>query len=407
MYKLDSKNVLKIIILFSLVNSSIFIAFHPSGIFRLLIAFMMNISGVLLVTYFFKISIRKFDANLYFKTIFSLLLIWSTFTIFRGLSYDQKSLITLFGHYLMGWAWLCPLAIVFGFNINNWLLLFNFFSKLLFLGSSLALVSFVFPQKIAFGLLEWMAFLPVLLLTYFYQNKNNKKVIWLTIFSYVILTFVCSQRVNAIFLILLILFFTFEYYRLNTIKKYNKFILTLVLLVGSIYLAFQLSSFIFSLSQNKEASTDTRTFLFIELFSDMSDDELIIGRGVLGTYYSPYFAYTEKNHLEGDSSTRSVSEVGYLEMILKGGFVMMILYLLILLPAAFLGIFKSKNIIARMSGYFILSYLVLWTVSYYPVYSAEYILLWMAVGTATSRSARNIKNSDIFVKVNKRFEFKS
>jgi hypothetical protein len=123
MYKLDSKNVLKIIILFSLVNSSIFIAFHPSGIFRLLIAFMMNISGVLLVTYFFKISIRKFDVNLYFKTIFSLLLIWSTFTIFRGLSYDQKSLITLFGHYLMGWAWLCPLAIVFGFNINNWLLL--------------------------------------------------------------------------------------------------------------------------------------------------------------------------------------------------------------------------------------------------------------------------------------------
>jgi hypothetical protein len=307
----------------------------------------------------------------------------------------------------MGWAWLCPLAIVFGFNINNWLLLFNFFSKLLFLGSSLALVSFVFPQKIAFGLLEWMAFLPILLLTYFYQNKNNKKVVWLALLSYVILTFVCSQRVNAVFLILIVLFFTFEYYRLNTVKKYNKFILTLVLIVGSIYLAFQLNSFVLALSKNKEASTDTRTFLFIELFSDMSDDELIIGRGVLGTYYSPYFAYTEKHHLEGDSSTRSISEVGYLEMILKGGFVMMILYLLILLPAAFLGIFKSKNIIARMSGYFILSYLVLWTVSYYPVYSAEYILLWMAVGTATSRSARNIKNSDIFVKVNKRFEFKS
>jgi hypothetical protein len=94
-------------------------------------------------------------------------------------------------------------------------------------------------------------------------------------------------------------------------------------------------------------------------------------------------------------------------MILKGGFVMMILYLLILVPAAFLGIFKSKNIIARMSGYYVLSYLVIWTVSYYPVYSAEYILLWMAAGTASSRSARNIENSDIIFKINKRFEFKS
>ncbi len=406
MFKINTKNVLIIIIFFALVNSSIFIAFRSSGVFRLIISLMMNISGIFLVIFFLKISLRKFDANLYFKIIFFLLISWSIFTISRSISLDSKQLITLFGHYLMGWAWLTPLAIVFGFNINNWLILFNFFSKLLLVGSLLALGSFIYPLGVSFGLLEWMAFLPILLLTYFYQNKNNKKIVLLSLISYIILTFVCSQRVNAIFLMVLFLLFMFEYYRQNSRKKYRKTLVTLGFLLGSILLAVQLNSLISTLSDNKEINTDTRTFLFVELFSDMSESELIVGRGALGTYYSPYFAYTEKQGLAGDSSTRSVSEVGYLQIILKGGFIMKVLYLLILFPAAYLGIFKSQNIIARMSGYFILSYLLLWLVSYYPVYSAEYLLLWMAAGTAISSSARKVKNCDILVRTQGRYQFK-
>jgi hypothetical protein len=116
----------------------------------------------------------------------------------------------------------------------------------------------------------------------------------------------------------------------------------------------------------------------------------------MGTYYSPYFAYTEEHGLPGDSSTRSVNEVGYLHMIFKGGFVMMLLYLLILAPAAYLGIFRSNNILARMSGYYITSYLLLWTLTYYPVYSAEHILLWVSAGTAMSRSARSVSDEELF-----------
>ena len=98
MLKLNTQKALKLILLFALLNSSIFIVLHPSGALRLLIAGLMNISGVLLIIYFFKISKRKFDANLYFKIIFFLLISWSLYTIFRSFALDSKTLMTLFGH---------------------------------------------------------------------------------------------------------------------------------------------------------------------------------------------------------------------------------------------------------------------------------------------------------------------
>ena len=405
MLKLNTEKGLQLILLFALLNSSIFIATSSSGFLRLIVAMLMNISGILLIIYFFKKIRKNINTAFYFKVVFFLLIVWSSYTILRSISLDSKSLITLFGHYLMAWAWLTPLAIVFGFNISNWLKSFDFFCKLLFIGSILALGSYFYSLDTVYGIIEWMAFLPFLLLTHIYQNKRNKKIIVFSIFSYIFLTYVGAQRANILFLTLLFLFPYFYYLRnkqTNNVKKGVIYFGTFILII---IVAIQFQNITYKVLENKELTTDTRSFLFLEIFSDLSHEEEVFGRGALGKYYSPHFAYTEKNGLPGDSPMRSVSEVGYLQMILKGGYVMMILYLLILLPAAYLGIFKSNNIIAKMSGYLILSYLVLWGVSYYPVYSAEYILLWMATGTAISKSARKMKNQDLIIKTKGRLVF--
>jgi hypothetical protein len=403
MFIINTQLALKIIILFALINSSIFIGFKPElGILRLAIAVLMNVSGVLLIIFFFKISKRKFDTNLYFKIMFFLLIGWSVYTVLSSFDFDFKILITLFGHQLMGWAWLTPLAVVFGFNINNWLMLFSFFAKLLFMGAALAFGSFFYPVSVNLGVSEWMDFLPIMLLTYFYQNKINRKIVIFASSSFLMLAIFSSQRASMVFLFLLIIFLIFEFYRYTEIGVYKKILSLLALIAGSVFFVLQLNSFVV---ENEDLKIDTRTFLFIELFADMSNEELITGRGALGSYYSPYFAHTEEQGLLGDSSTRVVNEVGYLEIILKGGYVMATLYLLILLPAAYLGIFKSNNVIARMSGYFILIYLILWVVSFYPIYSAGHILLWMAAGTAISPTARNIKNRDLLIKRNKEVVF--
>ena len=399
-------NILKAILLFALLNSSLYLIFKPDGLFRLVIAVGMNISGCLLVIYFFYyILTEKFKVNFYFKVMFILLIIWSVITNIRGLSFNFSDNITLFGHYLMSWAWLTPIAIVFGFNIFNWINLFGFVKNILIVGIFLSLLIVFFFPSVAIGLSEFLIIFPILLLTYYYQKKEIRVVVFLSIITLLMLSYFTSQRANILFFVFSLIFYIFEYYRQPLIRFFKKILLSFKLVMIAIFLLL-IVSYWFNSIFNKTMLRDTRTFLAVELFIDTSFEERIIGRGVLGTYYSPYFEHWNKSNKGGDSPTRSVNEIGYLQMLLKGGFIMIGLYLLILLPAAFLGIFKSRNIIARMSGYFILLYLFLWLISYYPVYSVEYILLWMAAGTCISPQVRKISNSEILIKKNGKYVFR-
>ena len=404
MNNLETNN-LKKILLFSLINSSIFIAFQPGFFPRLLIAALMNTSGILLVISFFKYKRKTIDKVSYFNVLFTLLILWSLFTVFRSVSLNSVTMISLFGHYLMGWAWMAPMAIVFGFKIANWILLFDFFITLLKVGSIVALGSYFYSTATIFGIIEWMAFFPIILLTFNFQSKDNKNILIFSIFSYLMLSYFGSQRANIIFLSLFVSFFIIESFKEAKVSALKKFLTLFFMLIGLVIIAVQASSFIADMSNNKELMTDTRTFLFLEMFNDMSLSETIIGRGAMGTYFSPYFYMIEVLDMVSDSSTRSVNEVGYLQIILKGGYIMMGLYILILLPAAYLGIFRSKNIIAKSCGYFVLTYLIMWCVSYYIVYSAEYLLLWMATGTCISKSARNVKNDAMLIKIKEKVRF--
>lgn len=399
-FKVDNR--LKLILLFALLNSSLFLSVGGSGILRFFIAALMNISGVLLAITFVK-KTRAFSAfkiSYYFRLLIVLLLLWSLITLFRSLEPDGQTIITLFGHYLMGWAWLTPMAIVFGFNIHNWPNIFTFLSRVLLIAVILGVFALYYPVSYNIGLLECFSLLPLLVLSFFYQRKGIKKIIILSIPVYLLVSLGVSQRVHYIVLIIILGFTFLQYIKESKFKLSKGIVLFLIFLLGTTFVLGNFTKIVNTFTKNKELSTDTRTFLFQELYLDLSKEELIYGRGALGTYYSPYFEHIDNLGLEGDSSVRSVNEVGYLEMILKGGYIMMALYILILLPAAYLGIFRSKNFITRMCGYFILIYLIIWSISFYPVYSAEYILLWMAAGTVISKKNRMFTNDDLTIGVN-------
>jgi len=393
MLRLNLKNALKLILVLALINSSLFIGLeHPSGIVRLPLILSLNLSGGLLIFYFIHTIQRKFELNLYFKTVFVILMVWSLFTVFRSINTNVDTIVTLFGHYLMGWAWLTPLAIVIGFNIANWIVLFKFSGKILFYVSFFAFGVNFYTIHQSGGFLEVMAFLPILVLTFFIQNKRVKRIIPFAILAYLAFSYGNGQRVNLLFISLVLLFTAIEFLRSSKISVVKKYLAICSFSILALFLFLKFDTYVNELSKNDSLTTDTRTFLFVELFSDLSPKELLIGRGSLGTYFSEYFYSLKEKGVEGgDHYMRSINEVGYLHMILKGGFIMVILYLLILIPAAFLGIFRSKNVISRMCGYLILAYLLIWTISYYPVYSVEYIFLWMAVGSTVSEKARNMK----------------
>jgi hypothetical protein len=401
---------IKTIFLFVLLNSSIYLAiqlYWSNGPVRLIIIILMNISVFLLIRSLIRMKRTEFDVNFYFKTMFFLLLAWSVFTIFRSFSFITKDFISLFGETNMGWAWITPLAVVLGLNIKNWLYLFEFFTKIVFISAILAFGAAWYSLGVIFGLIEWMWFLPILLMTYIYQKKSTQRIIVFAVIMFLILSFYGSQRANFVFLIMLLLFTLIEYYRQPEVSPLKKVILFYVLLIGILLFSFKVNSIVSDLSNNQEFTEDTRTFLVEEMYEDMDDVELLVGRGALGTYFSPYFYYLRKNGFSGgDSPTRAVNELGYLEIVLKGGYVMVALYLLFLLPAAYLGIFKSKNILSRTAGYYILVHILFWFITYMPVYSPKFILLWMAAGSTISKRARNTKNSDLLIFSQGKLQFK-
>ena len=69
-------------------------------------------------------------------------------------------------------------------------------------------------------------------------------------------------------------------------------------------------------------TSDTRTFLYTELFRDLTPAELLYGRGFLGTYFSEYINELSPTRDDaGDFYQRFGSEVGLLQLLLKGGLV--------------------------------------------------------------------------------------
>jgi len=73
----------------------------------------------------------------------------------------------------------------------------------------------------------------------------------------------------------------------------------------------------------------------------------------------------------------------------------LVLFLLIAIPAAYLGIVSSKNILSKASGTVVL----LWLIDMFPwgmpAINIRYILVWTCIGICYSKAIRNLTETEI------------
>ncbi len=200
------------------------------------------------------------------------------------------------------------------------------------------------------------------------------------------------MRVPLLFLAL----FAISFYR-----KYNfKWILKISFLILVVPLFLLQSSIISKQSvfqkylseiSDTKFSTDTRTFLYVEVFKDLlENNQLITGKGASGTYYSEYFRTAE-----GDSDTRLTVEVGLLAILLKGGLIAVILNLLILFIAIFLAFFRAKNIYVVGIGYMLFIHTLILFISNSSSFSSYNFIIWFFIGVCLSNQIRSMDNNAI------------
>lgn len=344
-----------------------------------------------------KNNVPKFAFN-----ILWLLIIWNLVNIGRGLYSDSGSITTLFGNVYASLALLVPFVIVYSIKTINLKIISRFFFTSLKIGILLFILFFVFGGgviNVTQTRILNLLFLPVVFLisTIHFEQKKKKYIVLVVTILLFYLSYISSSRTMMIRELLLISgLISLYFYR----KFHFKWILKgtfILLIVPFIFIQSSMDtgeSFFqknISSVSDDEMSTDTRTFLYVEVYEDLvKNDKLIFGKGANGTYYSDYF-----NTAEGDSDTRLTVEVGVLAILLKSGLIGVTLFLLILFAAIYYAFFRSNNYYVVGIGFMLFIYVLLLFIGNLISYSIHNLFVWFFIGVCLSNEIRNMTNFEI------------
>ncbi len=386
----------------------LFFLFRPNGINlgKILITSFLAFSAVTVIYLGFKYRKGLKDIPKSSRLLFSLLILWGIIVIVRSFSLSIQDWVTNFGNVYMGLAWVVPVTLILGLKIENWKTVFSaiwfMFSlmiiSLLFLPYHAALPGKLYTEWT--WLLRAINFVIIFGIARFALSK--RLLIYITFVIYVFVALETEQRIEFVFLTIIAFFYLLSKIKHVKIKKpILKYIIAGFILLIVLVFTYGYTNISSGIAKAIEFK-DSRTFLFEELLVDLSSSEKLFGRGSLGTYYSPLFA-KQATFFERigyywygiDSPIRITVEVGYLQMILKGGFTMLILVLGLKLQAVYLALFKSNNEYIKRMGLFILVLTILSLISFRPAFTPTFILLWISIGTVLSRKNRQMTNDEV------------
>lgn len=380
--------------------------FHPNGfnLEKLIISSFLALSVVLILMYCY-INLKKLkEIPITARRVYIFLIFWSAIVVIRGFSLSFQDWITNFGNVYMALAWLTPILIIAGQKIENWKIVF----KSIFFMFKLMLLSMFFLPFYVGGKLptEWTWLVrPVNFFIIIGINRfkfDYRVLIYTAILIYLILAVQTQQRIEFIYLFLASFFILIDSFKQIKIKRS----LMRFILIGFLILLFLVFTYGYeniNLLANKIIEfQDSRTFLFTEIAKDLKGIETFVGRGSLGTYYSEFFErVTNYYHRmgntgwRGDDPIRITTEVGYLQMILKGGFLLLLLNLFLMIYSSYVALFKSNNRFVKRLGLYILIITILSLISFRPAFTPTFIILWIAIGTVLNKKNRMFSNKEI------------
>lgn len=337
----------------------------------------------------------KFESS-YFKFFFLIFLLYEAFLIFRGWSFtyvDIKS-YALAGYIF--WPFFIPLFVFFDKRLSTIGLLIKwiYYIGMFFLVIFLILPKLLLNRISAEPLVSSIYVCGFLLLNARYlSNRRVTLTFLLILISLMSLTYVARR--NGI---VTISGFILAGYFVNMWHKSKTFIYRYfpIIVICTVVLMLSLNSVTSTLSSKLQMriTEDTRTTLFRSFFYEMRNS-MTFGKGMSGSYYFPMEEDVLEDITESATVYRHVIENGYLQLLLTGGIIQIALVVLVLLPAAILGIFKSANQFTMACGVAIFLWILDMFIYGLPRLSLHYILIWICVGICFKTSIRVMTNDEI------------
>jgi len=374
----------------------------------IILIFLGNIGVIILPEFrkvfwlFYVLSILLLPYGNLFRLSFKaklLLLVLLTFgitVIVRGLlNPNDNTYLTIIGNPAYSMFELLPVFILLAESDNILLIL----HKILYSVSiaTCCLIVFFNPQDLVETLVYFIAILAP------FKFARYKMIIILTLmFGY--FTFVMNDYriiLLAAMLLLVPLGLNKYFKRLQTLKRITTvyvtfmFLLPITLMITGLTTGFSVYQIGQMLTEDSDKGyeVDTRTFLWYEVFEDLSNNNAIAwGKGLTGRV-------TSELTVDSDGSVnddgRSFVEVRALDIIRRGGVVYATVYYGAIFLAVLNVLFKTKNRFLLVVAIVVTSFYFLNFIGTQPAVNLYSVLFWILIGLCFSRKWNNYSDDQI------------
>lgn len=221
---------------------------------------------------------------------------------------------------------------------------------------------------------------PVVIMIYFKKYLSAKQWNWFLV-SYIgslIITVFLARRGQLSISLLYLVLAWFMYSLFDKRTSFLKMLLMGFVVVGLVYLLFSGTSDTLFATLLDRGMEDTRSGVEESFYADMkTTNDWLLGRGWFGQYYDYNFA-----------SLRPDIETGYLALILRGGLLYLIPYVLVLGLTFFNGIFRSRNLFCKSFAIIALVQIISLYPSGWPQFNFLYFIVWLGVWVCNSKQIR-------------------
>ncbi|HBC78655.1 MAG TPA: hypothetical protein DEO60_03115 [Bacteroidales bacterium] len=353
-------------------------------------------SAVILIQY-------KFD-NSYLKVVFPVYCLWLITVMLRGVEFDYQTIKQLLFDpasgmflYLVPFVLLIPVTPAF---------LKKLFFVIVILGMLYLLYDLIFIKQLLYptenirsqAITEYFTqhlSLPAgfVLLTFIYHKRKTNLLLLFTLIIAFLLAVIRARR-GLMFMSFSILAFSLLFYQVSNKTKIGIIIISYFFIIIAGFIAIKVyennRKDTFSLITQRIGQR-TRTEVEQYFYRDLRPQDWIFGKGLNGQYYCPGV-----NEGSGTITIyRKVIETGYLQVVLNGGLISLILLLIIAVPAVIKGVFYSKNMLSRASGIWVFLFLLFMYPGTLTIFSLNYILVWISIGICYSKEFRKLSDEKI------------
>ncbi len=234
----------------------------------------------------------------------------------------------------------------------------------------------------------------IVILTFPYHNKKITITSVTSILVSLIIFLVTARRNMIIYYVSVLVFSFFTLYWTKTLSELKKFYLSLLISLLTIVtvILFLINLDLFSLVISRfESGFESRDFIIDEFVDDFNSSPLdwYTGRGIFGTFRTSILMTNDA------AGTRDGIENGYLTHILRGGYIYLVLIILVSINAVIKGFFESKNTLTKACSSIIIIYLIDMVGFGIPENHIKYLIVWVSIAICNNKRIRQMDDQSL------------